>query len=125
MYPRPSRSLRVTYRHGARPRHDDRIGHVYAGRWLAEHCEAADAIIDPFDWAQFYAGRTLYRVPPNPDAPRAVYAVVEEGKTSSPRSKLPHYETAMNLARHGQPVYQWPNSGRENGTRVVVYKVVY
>ena len=106
-----------------RSRHDERLGHVLAGRWLAEHVGAKDAIVDPFDWAQFYSGRTLYCVAADPSPATGFYAVMEEGKSSAPRSKLPRHWYAEALAKKGRPVYQWPTHEGERGTKVVVYRV--
>lgn len=106
-----------------RTRHDDRLGHVLAGRWLAEHAGAKDAIVDPFDWAQFFAGRTLYQVPPDPNPAESYYAVMEEGKSSGPRSTLPRHWYAVELAKRGQAVYRWPSDPNQHGTKVVIYRV--
>ena len=106
----------------ARTRHDDRFGHILAGRWLAEHAAQADAIVDPFDWAQFYAGRTLYGIPADPNPATSFYAVVEEGK-GAPRSKLPRHGYAVELARKGRPVYEWQGESHR-GMKVVIYQVL-
>lgn len=107
----------------ARARHDDRWGHLHAGRWLAEHATPRDAIVDPYEWAQFYAGRTLFRIPPNPDPVEAYYAILEEGKSNRPRSLLPKHWYAEALARQGRPVFQWPEGSEPNAVRVVIYRV--
>ena len=91
-----------------------------AGRWLAAHAGPGDAIIDPFDWAQFYAGRTLYEIPPDPPNPPAIYAVLDNADDRTPNSLLPRYEYATRLARQGQIVFRWPEAGTP---RVFVYRV--
>lgn len=105
-----------------RPLHENRAGHVAAGRWLAEHAEPRDAIVDPYDWAQFHAGRSLYRIPPVADHPAVMYVVLEAGKADAPHSPLWYYRSAVELSRSGLVVYQWPARGP---ARVVVYKVVF
>src|SRR5581483_11843881 len=49
------------------PMHANRAGHRAAGRWLAAHSQPADEIMDPFDWAHFYAGRLGPDIPPTSD----------------------------------------------------------
>jgi 4-amino-4-deoxy-L-arabinose transferase-like glycosyltransferase len=103
-----------------RPLHANRAGHVAAGRWLAGHAGAHDRIVDPFGWAQFYAGRGLDRVPAENDG-SVVYAVIEEGK-DRPHSKVWDYDYALAVARDGKPVYQWPAAASPGATPVAVYR---
>ncbi|HMF18520.1 MAG TPA: glycosyltransferase family 39 protein, partial [Gemmataceae bacterium] len=39
--------------------HANQVGHRQAGLWLAQHTQPCDIIVDPFDWAYFYAGRVF------------------------------------------------------------------
>jgi hypothetical protein len=105
-----------------RPLHAQRAGHKYAGLWLADRLQDSDWLVDPFCWAEWYAGRTLYHTTVYHGRPSCTWVVVEEGKTS-PHSRLPQWELARELARHGQAVYQWPPSASAEQPRVVVYRV--
>lgn len=105
-----------------RPLHGHRAGHKYAGLWLADRIEAQDWLVDPFCWAEWYAGRTLYRTTEYRGRPTKAWVVVEEGKVS-PHSRLPQWEQARELSLHGQPVYQWPPDATADQPRVVVYRV--
>jgi hypothetical protein len=90
--------------------HETRLGHPHAGRYLAAHVQPDDAVIDPFCWAEWYAGRTLLAVPDDPQPPKARWVVLETGK--SPHSRLPRYEGALNVVNDGKNVaklmFWWP-----------------
>jgi hypothetical protein len=104
------------------PLHAHREGHKHAGLWLAGQLHDQDWLVDPFCWAEWYAGRTLYRTTEYRGRPQRTWVVVEEGKVS-PHSRLPQWEQAQELARHGQAVYQWPPHADADQPRVVVYRV--
>jgi hypothetical protein len=104
------------------PLHAHREGHKHAGLWLAGQLQEKDWLVDPFCWAEWYAGRTLYRTTEYRGQPLRTWVVVEEGKVS-PHSRLPQWELAQELARHGQAVYQWPPQASFDQPRVVVYRV--
>ena len=104
------------------PLHPHREGHKHAGLWLAEQLQDQDWLVDPFCWAEWYAGRTLYRTPVYHGQPLRTWVVVEEGKVS-PHSRLPLWERAKELTRYGQQVFQWPPHASSDHPRVVVYRV--
>jgi hypothetical protein len=111
-----------------KPLHANREGHKHAGRFLAEpgRLHPGDTLIDPFEWAQFYAGRTL-RLDPDSDPPpvagRYRWAVLEHGETS--HARLPRLQPALNVANDGknkaEVVFSWP-AGPVEDARVLVYK---
>jgi hypothetical protein len=103
--------------------HANREGHKHAGRWLAGHMTGNDAIIDPFCWAEWYAGRTLYRTSWNPPVSRNTYVIWETGP--SPHSRLPAYETALGLksAPGARIIYHWPESVPTEKAAVQVWKL--
>jgi hypothetical protein len=109
----------------ARPLHANREGHVHAGRFLRDHLHEGDTLIDPFEWAQFYAGRTLRSIPPDPPpiAGRHRWAVLERGETS--HARLPRLQSALDVANDGKnratAEFWWPEGPVENA-RVVVYR---
>ena len=67
----------------AKPLHENRAGHVEAGRWLRAHATPADTIVDPFAWAVFFAGRTFYDIPPDPNG-GGLHAVLEGADQDKP-----------------------------------------
>lgn len=111
-----------------KPPHETRLGHPHAGRYLAEHVGPQDAVIDPFCWAEWYAGRTLYGVPDDPKPPKARWVVIEPGK--SPHSRLPRYQDAVNVVNDKHNVaklmYWWPETVPESEAtekaKVLVYR---
>lgn len=105
------------------PMHTQREGHKYAGKWLAEHISPDDWVIDPFNWAEWYCGRSLYQTTTYPGSPQVKWIVVEEGKNVSPHSRLPQLEMANGLKEHGELVYQWPETPHPKFPTVCVYRV--
>jgi hypothetical protein len=107
-----------------RPLHENRAGHYHAGKFLESVAGPNDLIIDPFSWALFYSGKSLYFIPPDPPEARVVYAIWENTK-DNPHSRLPRREDAMNVARDGwsQVVFHWPNDVPPKQARVLVYKL--
>lgn len=103
-----------------RPMHDNRAGHYYAGKYLASVVTDADAVFDPFCWAEYYAGRTLVRIPPDPPNAKVNYAVLETGPSS--HSRLPRLEHARLIASQGAVVYHWPENGPVDQAKVLVFK---
>jgi hypothetical protein len=107
-----------------KPLHANREGHKHAGRWLAEHMKENDALCDPFAWAEWYAGRTLYRTSWNPAPSRNTYVVVEPN-AKSPHSRLPVMDEAKKLAEHPtqRVVYQWPEGAPKDKVQVQILKL--
>ncbi|QEL13824.1 ArnT family glycosyltransferase [Limnoglobus roseus] len=111
-----------------KPPHETRLGHPHAGHYLAEHVGPQDALIDPFEWAQWYAGRTLLGVPEDPKPPQARWVVMEPGK--SPHSLLPRYESAVAVVADTKNVaelkYWWPEdvprADAPQKAKVLVYR---
>lgn len=66
-----------------KPLHENRYGHKMIGDHLREHSTEADVVIDPYTWAQFYSGRSVRGVPPDPVQARYRWAILEDGE-------LPH-----------------------------------
>jgi hypothetical protein len=116
--------------------HAERVGHKEAGLWLAANAEPAAEIVDPFGWAEWYAGRSVRDWPvPDPHYPswnpfRAPYVyVVFEPNAKSPHSRLEYYWLARNMAnppsrspRQPVVVYQYPPDLPWNKVRVAVYR---
>jgi Dolichyl-phosphate-mannose-protein mannosyltransferase len=101
--------------------HGNRLPHKNAGLWLAENASPHDQIIDPFKWAEFYAGRSL-RVEPNWNVHAGNLYVVLEPNSPNPHSRLPWLPRAEYLARTACAVYHWPEQVPLDQAKVVVYR---
>ncbi len=110
-----------------KPMHSQREGHKRAGQWLAANLTDKDALVDPYSWAEWFAGRTLYRAyETNPKKPKHVFVVLENDKIKgSPHSRLPVLPEAKSLAAQGDSriVYHWPENVPEAEAIIYVYKV--
>ncbi len=105
------------------PLHANRAGFHAAGVWLAEHASSNDAIVDPFAWAEYYAGRALQQTKPDTARPPARQFIVVGG-SSNEHARLPLMPTAEALARRGKLVYQWPTEPTKHKVEeVLVYCV--
>src|SRR5262245_36578919 len=91
----------------AKPLHANRAGHHAAGRWLAAHALPADQIMDPFNWAEFYAcdqaPGLMSAAAPTSDR---MFVVLE--RTDNQHSRLPVVPAAKAAAAAGEVVYHWP-----------------
>jgi hypothetical protein len=103
----------------AKPLHGNRAGHKAAGRFLATAATAEDYIIDPFNWAQFYARPPL--PPPEPTNPKYYFAVLEG--SDNQHSRLPALKDAKVVAALGEVVYHWPENKPVENAQVKVYRV--
>ncbi len=107
------------------PLHTNRAGYHAAGRWLAAHAAPGDVVVDPFAWAEFYAGRALRSGPPveqPPPPPCCRYVVL--GCSDNEHVRLPMIPFAESLARRGTEVYHWTSAGRtRRAEAVAVYRV--
>ncbi len=107
--------------------HESRAGHPHAGRYLAAHVGPHDAVIDPYCWAEWYSGRSVRAVPPDPATPAARWVVLEGGK--SPHSRLPRYPDAMNVLNDKvnppKLLYWWPEHLPESEARETAKVMVF
>ena len=108
-----------------KPLHENRVGHKHAGRFLAGVLEANDELIDPFEWAGFYAGRTIYDTPVPADRPTAMYAVLDDAKGENPHARLRHIPEAIQVSRdpRSELVFVWPLNATEQEAKVRVYRL--
>jgi hypothetical protein len=108
----------------AKPLHANRAGHHAAGLWLAAHVGPDDFILDPFEWAQFYASRTGTPVKPHPDGwkPHVHYVVLEPGDKQ--RSCLPKRIWANEVAASGTMVFHWPANVAPEQAKVQVFRTL-
>jgi hypothetical protein len=89
------------------PLHANQVGHREAGLWLAQHAQPSDIIVDPFDWAYFYAGR-VFQSPQGSavGSQRPMRYVVLE-TIRKPHPELIMLPLAEKLAEDGQLVFDW------------------
>lgn len=113
-----------------RPLHENRAGHLHAGKFLADKIGPDDAVIDPFCWAEWYAGRTLSSILPDPPEERlkARWVIWEPtaGTRENPHSRLPRLDAARAVVNDGKNpprvMYHWPEDGPPELAKVVVYR---
>ncbi|QJW98894.1 ArnT family glycosyltransferase [Frigoriglobus tundricola] len=109
-----------------KPMHPQREGHKRAGLWIASHITDNDAMIDPYNWAEWYAGRTLYRTSWNPPKSKNNYVVLEnELVKTGPHSRLPVLPEAQRLSKQSDSriVYHWPENVPQKDAVIYVYKL--
>jgi hypothetical protein len=109
-----------------KPMHANREGHKHAGLWLAAHIQKGDCLVDPFCWAEWYAGRSLYFVSEDPVLPEVTYAVVDDKMRADEHERLPRLDAAKAVVADGnsQVVYHWPEEAPVEMAKVKVYKLV-
>ncbi|HUR55927.1 MAG TPA: glycosyltransferase family 39 protein [Gemmataceae bacterium] len=105
-----------------KPLHPQREGHKHAGKWLKEHATNEDCVIDPFSWADWYAERTLYHIPPDPPDAKVLYTVLDSKTRPEEHTRLPRMALARDVAASGTVVYWWPENVPPEQASVKVYK---
>jgi hypothetical protein len=102
--------------------HAERAGHKAAGRWIADQGDPQIELVDPFGWAEWYAGRSLREAhTPSPYDGRPKYAVFEPN-AKSPHSRLEYYEYARFLKEHALEMpFQYPPDAPTDEIKVAVY----
>lgn len=107
-----------------KPMHPQREGHKHAGKWLKEHATSEDVVIDPFCWAEWYAERALYYVPPDPPDAKVLYVVLDDKMREDQHTRLPRLGLAKEVAASGTVVYWWPENVPQEQAKVRVVKTV-
>jgi len=108
-----------------KPLHENRVGHKHAGRFLAGALGERDALIDPFEWESFYAGRTVERESVTVWNPTAMYAVLDDAKGVGAHARLGHMPEALQISRdpRSELVFTWPAGAVEAEAKVRVYRL--
>jgi hypothetical protein len=104
------------------PLHPNRLGHLLAGAWLAEHAQAGDVVEDDHCWAHYYAGKVFeegHNPPPAPGHQPVCYIVVTRSRDVDVGRARSVSEANIRQAQ-GQLVYYWPQASVDDA-RVVVY----
>ena len=83
----------------AKPLHEDRYGHRDLGEYLRANATADDVILDPYNWAQFYSGRSVRGVPPDPKPARYRWAILEEGEKDHASATKPRLKGAIDVSK--------------------------
>jgi hypothetical protein len=108
-----------------KPLHDNRVGHKHAGRFLAGALQETDDLIDPFEWAGFYSGRTVCGHPNPKVRPTAMFAVLDDAKGENPHARLQHMPEALQISRdpRSELVFTWPTNATGQEAKVRVYRL--
>lgn len=106
---------------GMKTLHANRAGHHAAGLWIAQHREPNDTVVDPFAWAEFYAGNVRSACENGPRA-RIVFIVLE-GTVGNPHPRLHQMPHALKLAEWGTIVYHWPPNVPVERGKVFIYRL--
>jgi hypothetical protein len=105
--------------------HADRAAFRTAGRWLAAHTLPGDTILDPYRWANYYAGRIFTEGLPEQPAsrPPRFYLVVDQSPDKA-RAHLPEHHAAAYMAPHyGKLTKTWRVPHGTTWTEVAVYEM--
>jgi hypothetical protein len=89
------------------PLHANQVGHREAGLWLAQHTQPSDIIVDPFDWAYFYAGRVFQSSQGSAVGSQRPMRYVVLETIRKPHPELIMLPLAEKLAEDGQLVFDW------------------
>ncbi len=108
-----------------KPAHPSRWGHWAAGRWLIEHAEPSDAVLDTRGWAAFVSRRPSYdywHVRQAFTDAHLAYIVVGTDELSAPSQRAATLRAV--LAYAASPVAAFPErrNGRGEGVRVYRYR---
>ncbi len=103
--------------------HLDRVGFRVAGYWLADHILPGDFILDPYAWANYYAGHVFTEGDPNLPShhPPRYYLVLERSRNR--HSRLPEQEAALRIAEQGKRIQSWQVKRGKDRAEIVVYEL--
>ena len=107
-----------------KPMHQNRIGFKSAGDFLAGTMDPDDRLTDPYEWTQFYAGKTIYNAP-NSEYRDVEYAVLRMGPDADDRrlnQAVVEYAKSVAADPRAQVVYRWP-VGKMDEAKIVVYRL--
>jgi hypothetical protein len=102
--------------------HADRVGFRTAGYWLAEHACPGDYVLDPYCWANYYAGRVFtegLRLPAR--QPPVFYLVLEQSPNK--HTRLREHQAAEVMAQFGKRIQSWEVPRGKLKAEVVVYEM--
>jgi hypothetical protein len=92
------------------PLHRSQEGHRQAGLWLAEHLHYNnDVLVDPYNWASFYAGLAFVKKSSNTD-PRYSMGVIDPKDNDLYRQR--DWKGAKLFEKRAKTVWCWPDPGQ-------------
>jgi hypothetical protein len=104
------------------PLHRNRAGFHAAGQWLAARIQPGEQILDPFCWAEYYAGQVHEQVLHPTPFGRPTYVVL--GGSKNEHERLPAVPAARFFAAEGTLVYHWPiKPAQSTAEEVLVYQI--
>ena len=107
-----------------KPLHQNRIGFKEAGEYLATVLGPDDRLTDPYEWSQFYAGRTMY-LHPSSDYKWVEYAILRagpEGEDKRLNQGLVNYGNEVAADHRAAVVFWWP-AGPVEDAKIKVYRL--
>lgn len=91
------------------PLHHGQEAHRQAGLWLAEHLHYDDHIVDPYNWASFYAGVTFMPKRTMTDSNNTL-GVIDPKDADLNRQR--DWKNAGLLSTSAKTIWSWPSSGK-------------
>jgi len=92
------------------PLHRSQEGHRQAGFWLAEHLQIhRDWLVDPYQWASFYAGLAFTNKTPSSD-PRYSIGIIDPKDNDLNRQR--DWKEADLFDKRAKTVWNWPEHGQ-------------
>jgi hypothetical protein len=106
--------------------HSSRQGHKEAGLIIRDQAAEEDTVIDPFDYALWYSGRSLKQIKPDPPGKIGTYrwAILESGENHN--SATPRLPAAIAVSQDrdnkAELVKWWPTDKPESEAKVRLFK---
>jgi hypothetical protein len=106
------------------PPHADRTAFRTVGHWLAAHTLPGDAVLDPYQWAYYYAGRVFTEGAAALPASRPPVCYLVLDQSPNKKTRLPEQKGAELMARHfGKLMQTWQVPHGKTCTEVAVYEL--
>lgn len=108
------------------PLHANRSGFKLAGNWIRKNGQPGDEVIDPYQWAHYYAGRVFLentKIAQVRSDPPVHWVVLEKGKSKHVRLNLPQEDQL--LAKGAELAFETveERASAYGGKRLLVYRV--
>jgi 4-amino-4-deoxy-L-arabinose transferase-like glycosyltransferase len=105
--------------------HAERTGFRTAGYWLAQHTLPGDPILDPYCWANYYAGRVFSEGATGLpcQSPPMYYLAIE--KSANKHTRLPEHIRAEQMVKTGIPreIHRFDVKRGQDRASVVIYEM--
>lgn len=110
------------------PLHLNRAGFKVAGHWIRDNGMPGDEVIDPYQWAHYYAGRVFLensKIAQVRSNPPARWVVLEKGKSKHVRLNLPEEQSL--ISQGAELVFETNEKRQSNDSgdsrKLVVYRL--